>query len=758
MGDIEHSDQTNLDTTIEHMPPALEQIERTIQANYDQLEMCIERARAIVPVSDVKQLLELLPPGSIESQRFLLGELIKLDMAAASESRIPTDQTTPGDTSPRLLEFYLPACSNWLTPEDLPLDLVLEEMRLRRASGDVMNLTEYRQRFPQWADALADMNRQSQGDAQAGVSPRSLKPGLPELVAGQTIDDFQIIRCLGRGGFAQVYLAYQPSMQRHVALKVTQFSSQEPQTLSQLDHPNIVRVYDQRTLPSLEIHLLYMQAILGGTLASVVKATRTKQLAELNGSDVLAAVDASLIEAQQQPPERGADPLRSMNWAATTAWIGAKLAEGLQAAHDRGILHLDVKPANVLLAPTGSPKLVDFNVSDRGLSSLREKRVGGTLPYMSPEHLSAASESPELSRVDQRSDSFSLAVTLWELWQGERPWPMASVPDTWSNAIQDQLSARQLDFTCRRVDTSAEGIWLERVLRSTMDPDPNVRPQSCQELATRLVLTHHPELVSRFTPSNDSLAGHLLRMPVLLATSLVSFLSNGPMGAINFFYNREVIVRQFKELLPQFRDISIVLNSIAFPVAGALLILFCWLVQRSLKRAHAGAIATESEIDFVWRFGHRAAVISGVLWLAFGLIFPVVLQRYEPDLKLNDFVHFFISLSICGGIALIYPFFGISLLSIYIYYPQLISRTMSDPNFAERSEWLRRRAELYLVLAASVPLLAIGLLIVMKSNAPQMLQVSLVGIALVSLFVSFKAYQLLLKMLSQYEGLFAGSK
>ncbi|MBX3419954.1 MAG: serine/threonine protein kinase [Pirellulaceae bacterium] len=712
-------------------------LEHTLLTTFQQLETCVGRAQAILPVAQAEQLLDLLPTGGIEVQRFVLIELVKRDMNSAAEN---------GQV--RLLDFYLPSCGKWLGPDRIPIDLVLEELQVRRDSGQSPTLMEYQHRFPRWADALADFRWEQQSTRHWSVGSY-----IPGLEAGQTLDDFHIIRTLGRGAFAQVYLARQESMQRLVALKVSSRVTDESQLLSQLDHPNIVRVYDQRRIAELDIHLLYMQVILGGTLARVIRETRACPIQQLNGAELLRVIDEALVEVQQIPPERGKSPLKQMNWAATTAWLGAQLANGLQAAHDRGVYHYDVKPANILLSPEGQPKLADFNVSVLRVGDEIDTRVGGTLAYMSPEQLLAASLESPGPKLDQRSDLYSLAIVLWEFWQGTRPWSVEG-SDTRRSAVQQQVEARMQPLSSYRADNSAAGQWLERVLRHALHQDPQQRPVNCREFSTRLQLAQHPELVGRFAPEDGTLQKRLLQLPVLLVTAVIIFATNGPAGALNYSYNEQAIISKFERLLPFFAASSTLLNIIAFSTGGILLVCFCWKVRQALQRASQNLAARDSDIDWVWKFGHRAAVISGGMWLVFGLIFPITMQLYQPDFGWGDFMHFFMSLAVCGGMALIYPFFGVSLLTTLVYYPQIISPTMRDASFEIRAEWLRRRASVYLVLSAVVPLIALGLLTMVGSVATRGLQLLLVVLTLVGLVVSFKAHQWLLRALNQYASVF----
>lgn len=732
---------------------------QTIQATFDRLEGCLEQAQQIVPVSNVEQLIELLPKASTDSQRFILSELIKLDMSAAADL---------GQI--RLLDFYLSGAQIWLNEQDLPLDLVLEELQIRRDNGQAPTLEEYQGRFPRWAGVLNDLpwDRLNSGRSNQLA-------GLPVLESGSYIDDFRVLHSLGRGAFAQVYLAIQESMNRLVALKVSSRGTDEPQTLSQLDHPNIVRVYDQRTIQQQQVHLLYMQAVLGGNLASVVTATRDLPLDQLDGDVLLKLIDQSLIAAQQQPPEREPDAAPAeMDWATTVAWIGQQLAEGLQSAHDRRVFHRDVKPANILMTAEGRPKLADFNVSHSALTE-KGSAIGGTLAYMSPEHLIASDATqPPAGPVDERSDLYSLAVVLWELWQGQRPWPNAGPAENWCAAVRQQLALRNADPVYRREDRSSAGQWLFRVLRQSLSVTQSLRPQSCRELSMRLRLAMFPDLAARFAPPLGSAVDRLRKQSVLIVAAMITILPNALAGLLNYTYNYLVVIGGLKErfaaelspelatlaskkLVADFERISLQINATAFGIGAMILIYFCWRVRQSLNRANANLPASDQDIDWVWKFGHRAAVIGASLWISFGLIFPVIIRWSQPAFSNSDIAHFFMSLSICGGIAWIYPFYGVSLLSTVVYYPLIISPTMSDGGYEKRADWMRRRADFYLASSAVVPLFTLFLIITRPDEeVPNFLKMLLVILTFLAVVFSFKAYQVLYRVIDQY-GLILGS-
>ena len=199
-------------------------------------------------------------------------------------------------------------------------------------------------------------------------------------------------------------------------------------------------------------------------------------------------------EADQGLPARqflrGADGLRA------AVWIVARLAEGLDHAHTRGLLHRDLKPANVLIAADGTPMLLDFNLGAEAhpLSTPHEEgisraRLGGTLPYMAPEHLDAfdpqGSTPPEA--VDERSDLYSLGLILFEMIAGEPPFPEVSADLGPIPRIRAMLKERlrrpppSLRARCPDVPPS-----IDALVAQCLDPDPNRRYPHAAALAEDL--------------------------------------------------------------------------------------------------------------------------------------------------------------------------------------------------------------------------------------------------------------------------------
>lgn len=675
-------------------------IEQTIAATFQYLEPVMSRAIEIAPVADPLQLVQLLPESPPPAKRLMLAELVKLDMTkAAQEGQI------------RTLAFYAPALASFFQDEQLPLDLVLEEIQLLRASGQQPDIAQYKTRYPYLASVLGELLTRTDR-TQAG----RLIEKAPTFEDGSKIEDFEILRTLGRGSFASVYLARQVSMQRLVALKVSQRGSDEPIALSQLDHPNIVRVYDQRRITEPVAVLLYMQYMPGGTLAEVISATAGLPAESLSGKAILQSIDQALLAAGQPPPE--SSPTRAylagLDWPSAVAWIGVQLAEGLAAAHERGIMHRDVKPANVLLSADGSPKLADFNVSYGGTAGCAGAAVhfGGSLAYMSPEQLEVA--NPAVKRrpdeLDSRSDLYSLAIVLWELWQGHRPVDPSNLISSWHEAVAQQIEMRRTPPKLVRAPETAAARVLERTLRETLRYDRELRPRTSQELAGRLRLALNERAAALFEPAEGSLYAQVRRWPVLLTTALIIFVPNGLAGALNYQYNLASMQAGYSELESLFVTVSVWVNCIVFPLGAVILILFAEPLRRALRAALAGHSATEAGLDAAWNLGHRAAMIGGFLWFVAGITFPLVLRWLDPRFDFLGVLEFFLSLVICGGIAWIYPFFGISLVASEIYYPALVAPTMVDARFPQRARQLKRRSVIYLASAAAIPLFALALL------------------------------------------------
>lgn len=722
-------DETPLDSDL-----VSSEVESTLCLD-DLLEECLEQFAEQAPVSDPAELRGFLPPSGEAHAAFLIAELIKLDMAAAAD--------TGGEVH---LDRYLAALPDLLSQERIPFDLVIEEFQLRRENGLDPQPADYAQRFPQHAELLSRFSSDEET-----VAPSEVTLAAPrELAAGDEIDDFLIIQELGSGAFARVYLAKQMSMQRLVALKVSAGKGDEPRALAKFDHPNIVRVYDQRSLDEGATHLLYMQYLPGGTLSDVVKRVQCSGSAAANGGTLLDTIDDNLLNAAQQAPEGGSLRawLAEANWPVTVAWLGIQLARALDEAHCHGVYHRDVKPANVLITAEGLPKLADFNVSFAGAAGRAgaAATLGGSIGYMAPEHLSAIGGVPgsDPNDVTERADLYSLAVLLWELWQGTRPFAVSGKPDSWTDALAQQIVSRGQPLVEPRRSGGGSEAVLEQTLRATLSQAPVDRPASGAELVSRLQLALHPEAAELFDPPPTSWRRYASNLPALVLIAAAVLLPNIAAGIFNFFYNDREIIRPHGEMKEFFINLATVVNSIAFPVGGLLAACYGLPVVRSIRLAKQGGEVVPKDLDRLFLLSHRGALLGGTLWGIASIVWPVVLSWRFPDFPPIEAFHFCLSLLVCGGVAAVYPYFLLVILLTAVYYPRLVRRSMTDPSFDKRGTRLRRHGEVYLLAAAVIPLLAIVLLISGKEIKPDLILCGVLA-TLLGLLAAFGAYRYVLR-------------
>jgi serine/threonine protein kinase/tetratricopeptide (TPR) repeat protein len=213
-------------------------------------------------------------------------------------------------------------------------------------------------------------------------------------LSGQTLGRYQVIQRLGRGGMADVYRAYQPGLDRYVAIKVmhahlaedsdfiTRFR-REAKSVAGLRHPNIVQVFDFDVQG--DVYYMVMEYIESGrTLKDV--------LTELSSRGERLSLSTSLS-------------------------IMAKMADALDYAHKEGMIHRDIKPSNVLLTGADNPILSDFGIArlidSTGLTS--SGAILGTPAYMSP-------EQGRGEKADERSDLYALGIVLYEMLTGRPPY------------------------------------------------------------------------------------------------------------------------------------------------------------------------------------------------------------------------------------------------------------------------------------------------------------------------------------------------
>ena len=245
---------------------------------------------------------------------------------------------------------------------------------------------------------------------------------------------YRIVELLGQGGMARIYRGHDNQLDRDVAVKILRaeygrdpdFSSrfrQEAQNAASLNHPNIVGVYDYGQDEAGPF--IVMELVDGEDLASIVKRS-------------------------------GALPPRQ------AARITAETARALHAAHQRGIVHRDVKPGNVMINRDGQVKVTDFGIA-RAIAEAQMTLPGttlGSVHYFSPEQARGEQASPS-------SDIYSLGIVLFELLTGHRPWEA----DSAAAVAMARLAGPPPDPASLRAGIPADVVAIDRKALATEPAD-----------------------------------------------------------------------------------------------------------------------------------------------------------------------------------------------------------------------------------------------------------------------------------------------
>lgn len=713
----------------------LEDAEHSWSLLADQLESFISRWQA---GGNVPKLAEFLPREPAALRRMVLVELIKVDLEYRWQHR----------NLPKRIEEYANEFEELTDSQGLPCDLIYEEFHVRRLSGKDPHPDEFIERFPQQARELA---RLLPVESSTESTCLFIRNESKEVEVGQTLDDFHLMCKLGTGAFATVFLARQESMQRLVALKVSGDKGMEPQTLAQLDHPHIVRVYDQRRLPERGLRLLYMQYVSGGTLQDVVRFLKGTPPDERTGKQFLQAIDESLAKRGEAPPVYSdwRRALAAASWPEVNCQLGSQLAAALHYAQRRGVLHRDIKPANVLISADAAPKLADFNIS---YSSLVEGNTpaayfGGSLAYMSPEQLEACNpthaRSPE--ELDGRSDLYSLAVMLWELLHGERPFQDERMGADWGETLEKMSERRHQGVSLLAV-SSADRLTSEltRVLQVGLDPNPDQRWQDGSEMAAQLQLCMNPRAQQLLNPPVRNWRRMVRMFPLSVLIMAVAF-PNLLASALNIWYNKQNIIEvQLPERATDFVISTIVINLAAYPLGMILVGWLAWPVTRMVRQLVLGKVVAHdvsaATRRLSLRLGLYIALFGIAAWILCALAFPVSFKLQGGQMDLTVFAYFLSTLTACGFMAAAYPFFYATLLAVEVFYPALMERNVSTFEDREQLFQLGRQAGFFLMIAGGVPMMSITVLILTGLQNSMVLGIlSFVG--LMGLGISFFVYR-----------------
>ncbi len=351
--------------------------------------------------------------------------------------------------------------------------------------------------WPTWYENLLSQDEERRdGTRTAALLPPPGESDLPTI--GCKVGEFELLEQIGEGSFSKVYLAHQNSIgRRKVVLKFTTQDQQEPEWLGRFQHPNIVPIYS--------VHAWKQWAVLcmpfwgGLTLADWMRQQpiSTARSARCLMDTLRSRSVAVDKEPGQRPTElsdsevdRSSADVPSSNQTKQMLPLGDYLCEairlfrclasGLHHAHQQGVLHGDIKPANILIREDGEPALLDFNLSQAAGDGTT--MVKGTVPYMAPEQLEGwRNRTPVMTAA---TDIYSLGMVLFEHLVGQLPAEFRAPID--ANNIDEVMQARsQFDFSASLQHVSP---GLRSIVLKALDQDLSQRYRTAAEFEADLGL------------------------------------------------------------------------------------------------------------------------------------------------------------------------------------------------------------------------------------------------------------------------------
>jgi len=291
---------------------------------------------------------------------------------------------------------------------DLLIALVREALQ-RQASGQPISPTEICRDRPEMAPALAEALGLASELAALQRTAMTTDPLAGHVLASR----YRLETSLGRGAMGVVYRATDQELRRRVAVKILdsrlfqdevaeQRFQREAELLAALRHPSIVAVHDRGRTPE-GIQFLVMDQLEGATLATILEHAEDSS-DHASASPLLEPLGITATE---------------QHWMRQCACWARDLADGLGAAHQRGVVHRDIKPSNVFITNQGHAMLLDFGIAARAESGrlTATETTLGTPWYMAPEQVRAGGTRPLPAQ-----DIYGLSATLYHLTTGRSPY------------------------------------------------------------------------------------------------------------------------------------------------------------------------------------------------------------------------------------------------------------------------------------------------------------------------------------------------
>ena len=323
--------------------------------------------------------------------------------------------------------------------------------------------------------------------------------------------DFILKKEIGRGASARVYLAEQVSLDyRKVVVKVMQFSLDEASIAAKLSHENVVTIFSTGLDSETGLTWICMPYLGDKTIQMAIKESFE------SGKPNRAT------QFVKSSNERSNKTLTNQTYQDCIINLAKGIALGVSYIHSQNIYHGDLKPSNILLTDTGTPILIDFNLSHS--HNFSSKHVGGTLPYMAPEQLQAIAQNlQEDFSTTIKTEVFAYGVILFEMLTGRHPYCNFTEP---SNRQQSAESI--LELLSARNDWKPQLAKYDPVLRtlvlSCLSVDPQDRPNSFNEIIGTIEKLHSSfSIASRYVRRKPVTTVAAMTGVLLLASSCIAY-------------------------------------------------------------------------------------------------------------------------------------------------------------------------------------------------------------------------------------------
>lgn len=325
------------------------------------------------------------------------------------------------------------------------------------------------------------------GSPGSSAAPGSASSNWPE--PGGRVGDFNLLRQLGKGAFGRVFLAVEEPTTRHVVVKVSKQKCDEAKVLGRLGHRNVVAVLSAPHDVTSGLYLVVMPYLGSATIEDLLEVAyplrRGVPDRPRRADVIIRAGRRNVRPGDPVPGDQPADPfLARAGFVDGIVWLGVRMADALAAVHQSGFVHHDLKPSNVLLGIDGQPRVLDFNLASDVRNA--KSRLGGTLPYMPPEHLAAVRNPNAPGQMDARGDVYSLGVILYELLTGTHPFGRFPKARSVRTAADEMLARQKTGIRPVRDRAPEIPHRLARLVERCLAFDPAERPPSAAAVAAEL--------------------------------------------------------------------------------------------------------------------------------------------------------------------------------------------------------------------------------------------------------------------------------